>query len=162
MSVAYPFQATLYLPQPITIGDVDGANGIAFTNFSEPVVIPEFVRKRRVKIEEMSQAGLGLPGNRVYEAYRTNPNHYDTPVMNFGLVSPDNVAKARRWVEPSADEDDNPGYVNFTLGDGVIYLGIVGEDYPKVDNYRYNLRICHSLSIMIHVLGLSTVGSIST
>ncbi len=162
MAVPYPFMSSVYLPNPIRLGNGSGLNGVEFTQFSEPPEIPEFIRKRRVVLSEMWPAGLGLPGTRVVEAYRTDVNHYDTPVITFNLVTPAQLARIRSYVEPLDEEDDNPGWVTVYLGEpgGSTYLGVMGEDYPRVTNYRYNGRVCHKVEVMIHILGTFS-GSIS-
>jgi len=157
MPAPYPFLDSVWLAQPITIGNRYGMNSVAFRNFSEPPTIPEFRRKRRVIEHGMSPAGIGLPGNRVVEAYKTNPNHYDLD-FTAELVTPAQVALVRGYVE-SVDPTD-PGYVTVNLGEATTYLGVMAEDYPTVENYRYNGRVCHRLGVRVLVLGVFA-GSIS-
>ena len=154
MAVVYPFQSSLYLPTPITMGAGDGSSGVAFTGVNEPVSIPEFSRKRKVNITQLSPTDLGMPGVRVFEAYRARANHYDLEFTS-DLVTPTNVDKIRSWVEPSDVDDANPGYVTVFLGEGPTYLGIMAEDFPVVTNYRYNGRICHKVAIRVHILGVT-------
>lgn len=154
MSVPFPFQDLIYLNTPIKVGSGDGSNGVFFETISEPVVIPEYERKRKVILHQMSPTDLGMPGNRVIEAYRTNPNHYDVG-FTAHFITPAKLLLMRSWVEPADDTDNNPGYVTVCLGDAVTYLGIMAEDFPKPTNYRYNGRLFCMVEIRIHVLGVT-------
>lgn len=159
----YPAINQLNLSTPITIGNKDGTNGVAFSGMKEPPVLPELQRLRSVKLTSMSTPELGTPGWRVVEAYRTNENQYDVE-WESNFVTPAEVARLRAYVQ-GADPDD-PGLVVFTLGaaagdTATYYTGVMAENYPQVENYRYNLRTFHKVRIKIHSLGLSNVTSIT-
>lgn len=151
----YPFLPSVHL-NGIAIGDKTGDNGVFFRGYSEPPVIPEFLRKRKVLIHQMASPGDGIMGNRVFEPYATNPNQWDWEPDEFELVTPAQVAKLRGYTS-----EGNVGYVLITQDAGVtVYLGLLAEDYPLVRNYRYNLQLCHAVRLKVHVLG-QTVGTIS-
>jgi hypothetical protein len=167
MSVSYPGLYYINLPHPMQIGDAAGQNGVEFTYLSEPVKLPEPMRKRKVVIHEMASPALGQPGNRVIEVVQTNVNHWDVE-WEAGMLTPKQIGHLLSYVDGTNITDD-PGYVTFTLGAmgttddpaGVYYLGMMAEDYPKIVDYQQNLRMFQMVQIKIHVIGLSTITSMS-
>lgn len=163
---SYPAYGFVYLPFPITIGNGSGSQGVAFANLSEPPVLPEFTSERKIIIHEMASPGLSQRGNRVIEVYQTSkstyPNWWDFE-FKADLITPDQLARIRGWSDGSVNSTD-PGYVILTPGSvnspTAFYLGMMASD-PKPENYRYNGRLFHRVQIKIHVLGVSSVSSIS-
>lgn len=159
MATPYPFVPPEADSILIGIGNKTGAQGVFFRGVSEPPVIPEFARKRKVTLHDMAQPGTGQAGNRVIEAVKTGPNRWDWESVH-DAVTPAQVALIRGYVEDESDPLD-PGYVLLTPdGNATLYLGIMAEDYPMVRNYRRNLRLFHLVTLKVHILGL-TVGAVS-